>query len=128
MDILHSVGSFLLTMFLLFIWVGALVALFVVISDLFRDRTLEIWQKVIWFIVLLFAPFLGTLIYLITRGRSMAERSANDVRKAQTAREEYIREVAGTSPSEEIAKAKELLDAGTISSAEYEALKAKALA
>lgn len=130
LDWFSSFWDVLVSMFLIFLWIGALFALFAVIMDLFRDRSLKTWQKVVWFIVLLLLPFLGTLIYLIARGGGMADRSAAQARRVQAAQEEYIREAAGTgsSAASEIERAKALLDAGTITPEEYATLKAKALA
>lgn len=111
----------------IFVFVAYLMALFSIIGDLFRDRKLNGWAKAVWFIFLIFLPFLTALVYLIARGRGMAERGAESARKAQEAQEDYIRQVAG-GPAAEIAEAKRLLDAGTITQAEFDALKAKALA
>lgn len=114
-----------------FFFVAYLFALFAVIGDLFRDHKLNGWLKAVWIIFLIFVPFLTLLIYLIARGRGMAERSAKEAQQIQQAQDAYIKSVAGgttgASPADEIAKAKSLLDAGTISQAEYDALKAKAL-
>ncbi|WP_221584131.1 SHOCT domain-containing protein [Microbacterium sp. G2-8] len=117
-----------------FIWVFAFIAylfaIFAIIGDLFRDRKLNGWWKALWIVLLVFVPFLTALAYVIARGKGMAERQATDARAAQQAAEDYIRDAAGTaaSPATEIAKAKDLLDAGTIDQREYEALKAKAIA
>lgn len=113
-----------------FAFIAYLFALFAIIGDLFRDQKLNGWWKAVWIIFLIFVPFITALIYLIARGNGMAERSARDAKAAQAATEAYIRQTAGaaSSPSDEIAKAKALLDSGTITAAEYEALKAKALA
>ncbi|WP_308493632.1 SHOCT domain-containing protein [Microbacterium terrisoli] len=111
-----------------FVFFAYLMALFSVIVDLFRDRKLNGWWKALWIIFLVFVPFLTVLVYLIARGRGMAERSTREAKQAQSAADDYIRQVAGGSPSEEITKAKSLLDAGTITPAEYDTIKAKALA
>jgi len=110
-----------------FVFIAYLFALFAIIGDLFRDRKLNGWWKALWIIFLIFVPFLTALVYLIARGQGMAERSAKDASQAQQQADAYIKQVAGTSPSEEIAKAKALLDAGTITQAEYEQIKAKVL-
>lgn len=73
-------------------------------------------------------PFIAALVYLIARGKGMAERQSALVNKQVNQTEDYIRSVAAVSPAESIAKAKELLDAGTITDAEFQALKTKALA
>ncbi|MBN9153107.1 MAG: SHOCT domain-containing protein [Microbacterium sp.] len=110
-----------------FIFFAYIMALFSVISDLFRDHKLNGWWKAVWIIFLIFVPFLTLLVYLIARGPGMAERNQKEVAQAQQAADSYIKQVAGTSPSDEIAKAKALLDAGTITQAEYDSIKAKAL-
>jgi len=110
-----------------FAFVSYLFALFAVITDIFRDRDLSGWLKAVWILFLVFVPFLTVLVYLIARGRSMAERQARSAQRAEAATTEYIRSVATASPTQEIAKAKELLDAGTLTQSEFEAVKAKAL-
>ncbi|PWB98560.1 hypothetical protein DF220_10155 [Salinibacterium hongtaonis] len=102
-------------------------ALFSIIADLFRDRELSGWWKAVWLLFLFVVPFLTALVYLIARGRGMAERQYEQVAQAQSATDNYIRTVAGSNPSDEIATAKSLLDSGAITPAEYETLKARAL-
>ncbi len=119
--------------FWLLVWsffiVCYLMILFRIIGDLFRDRELSGWWKALWIIALIFVPFLTALIYLIVRGRGMAERQAGELQKAQAATDSYIQEVAGRSnPAEQIVTAKNLLDEGTITQAEFDRLKASALA
>ncbi len=119
--------------FWLLIWwfliVVYLMILFQIIGDLFRDHKLSGWWKALWIIGLVVAPFLIALIYLIARGRGMAERQIEAMKTAQASTDSYIREVAGSkSPADHIADAKALLDSGAISQDEYTALKAKALA
>ena len=114
----------------IFIFISYLFVLFAIISDLFRDHKLNGWWKAVWIIFLLFFPIITALVYLIARGRGMGERSQAQAKQLQEAQSEYIKSVAGAgaaSPSDEIAKARALLDAGTIDQAEYDALKAKAL-
>lgn len=110
-----------------FVFVAYLFVLFAIISDLFRDHKLNGWWKALWIVLLIFFPFITALVYLIARGRGMAERGAAQARDMQRAQDQYIRSVAAASPADEIAKAKALLDAGTITEAEYDALKARAL-
>lgn len=116
------------TFFWTFAFIAYLFALFAIIGDLFRDQKLNGWWKALWILFLLFVPFLTALVYLIARGPGMAERSQKAAQQAQTQTDQYIRTVASTSPADDIAKAKELLDAGTISQAEFDTLKARALA
>jgi len=112
-----------------FLFFAYLVILFQIIGDLFRDHELSGWWKALWIIGLIFIPFLVALIYVIARGRGMAERQVQAVQQAKSDTDTYIREVAaGKSPAEHIAEAKALLDAGTIDANEYAQLKAKALA
>jgi len=113
-----------------FVFFAYLMALFSIIGDLFRDHQLSGWWKAVWIFFLIFFPIITALIYLIARGGGMAERSAQAARQFREQQDAYIKTVAGSgaSPTEEIAKAKQLLDDGTITQAEYEALKAKALA
>jgi hypothetical protein len=111
-----------------FFFVAYLMVLFQIIGDLFRDD-MNGWLKAVWILVLIVIPFLGALIYLIARGRGMAERQAGAVRQAQAQTDAYIRDVAGkTTPADQIASAKALLDSGAISQQEFEQLKSKALA
>jgi hypothetical protein len=107
--------------------------LFHILGDLFRDHTLSAVTKTLWVLFLVFLPFLAALVYLLTRGKGMAERAAARQQQAQEQFDGYVRSVATTgdaaaSPAEQIARAKELLDAGTIDQAEFNRLKAKALA
>ena len=114
--------------FWVYVFIAYLMVLFSIIADIFRDHTLNGWAKALWIILLVFIPFLGALIYLIARGRGMAERSGRAQQQAQSEADNYIRSVASTSSADEIAKAKALLDAGTISQGEFDLLKSKAVA
>lgn len=120
----------LLWSFWFFIWIAALMVWFRCLFDLFSDTTLSGWGKAGWAVLLIFVPWLGALIYLIVRGRSMNERQMARAAELQAAQNDYIKQVAGTSttPADQIASAKALFDSGTIDHREYEALKAKALA
>lgn len=113
-----------------FILISFLMLLFRIFADLFSDKETKAAGKVIWTLFLIFLPLLGALFYLILRGRSMGERSMAQVADMQAQQARYIQQVAGstTTPAEQIKHAKELLDSGAISQAEYDALKAKALA
>lgn len=109
------------------VFISYLFALFAVVGDLFRDKNLSGGWKAVWILFLIWIPFLTLLVYLIVRGAGMAERAQATAQQQKAATDDYIRSVAG-SPSDEIARAKALLDAGTISADEYASLKAKALA
>lgn len=123
-------GEVLLWSFWFFIWIAALVVWFRCLWDLFGDRSLSGWAKAGWAVLLIVVPWLGALIYIIVRGRSMTERQMTAVAQRQAEQDKYIQQVAGSSqgPAEQIASAKALLDSGTITQEEYESLKAKALA
>ena len=108
-------------------FIAFLYALFVIIGDIFRDHELNGWLKAIWIVFLAFVPFLSVLVYLIARGKGMVERAGERTRKDQEASDAYIRQVAAASPTEEIAKAKALLDSGTISPDEFVKIKSSAL-
>ncbi len=116
------------TAFVIFAFVAYLMILFTIVTDLFRDRALSGWFKALWFIFLVWVPYLAAFIYLIARGRGMAERQQEAAATSRQAASAYVRELAGTGPASEIAQAKALLDAGTIDQSEFDALKKRALA
>jgi hypothetical protein len=111
-----------------FFFIAYLIVLFQVVVDLFRDSEMGGGSKVLWLIGLIFLPVLTALIYILARGRGMADRQRAAVRSAKADTDAYIRDVAGKSPADQIADAKKLLDAGTITGDEFARLKAKALA
>jgi hypothetical protein len=119
--------------FIVITWafVAYLMVMFSIIGDIFRDRELSGVWKAVWVLALIFLPFITAIVYLISRGGSMAERSMKASVAHRQQQDEYIREVAGTqraSATDQITQAKALLDAGTISQPEYDVLKTKALA
>ncbi|GAA0486536.1 membrane protein [Paractinoplanes deccanensis] len=128
-------GSFLLAMFEFFLFIAWFMCLFWIFGDLFRSKDLGGWGKTLWTLFIIILPLLGTLVYLIARGGGMAERTAASQVAMRNQQEAYIRSVAGSNgngaartPADEIASAKGLLDSGAITTAEFEQLKAKALA
>jgi predicted PurR-regulated permease PerM len=123
---LSNFWDILWTFFWVFAFIAYLFALFSVVGDLLRDRTLNGWLKAVWILFLVFLPFLTVLVYLIARGKGMNERQAERVQNAKEQTDDYIRSVV-PSPSDEIAKAKQLLDSGVISDAEFARLKARVL-
>lgn len=112
-----------------FAFIAYLMVMFSIVTDLFRDRDLSGWLKALWIALLIFFPFVTALVYLVVRGRGMAERQAAVIEGVRREQEDYIRRTAsaGASPAEDIARAKALLDEGTITQEEFAALKAKAL-
>jgi Phospholipase_D-nuclease N-terminal len=103
--------------------------LITVVTDVIRRRDVSGWAKAGWIALVLFVPWVGSLAYLITQGRAMADRDARDHVRARQGVDHYIRSVAapGTRAVDEIARGKELLDRGAISSDEFEQLKRRAL-
>ncbi len=79
-------------------------------------------------VCLIFFPFITALVYLIARGKGMTERSTRSAEQMKAQQDAYIRDVAAKStPADQIAQARAMLDAGTITQTEYERLKEKAL-
>ena len=131
MDLWSNFGDLIWWFLWIFAFTAYLFVLITIFSDLFRDHTLSGWGKAAWVLFLIFVPFLTALVYLIARGSGMQERALEHAKRQQEATNAYIQSVAGSSaasPSEEIAKAAELLKAGTITQTEYDQLKARALA
>lgn len=110
------------------VMIAYLLILFQIVVDLFRDHQLGGGWKALWIVGLIVVPGLTAIIYIIGRGRGMAERQRASMQRAKEDTDTYIRNVAGKSPAEQIADAKALLDAGTITADEFTRLKAKALA
>ncbi len=112
-----------------FFFIMYLMVLFQIVVDIFRDSKMNGWFKAIWVLALLVVPVITALIYIIARGKGMNQRQAEAAAGAQQATEDYIRSVAtANDPASQIASAKSLLDSGAISQAEFDQLKAKALA
>ncbi len=123
-------GSFLLALFEFFIFFAWLMCLFWIFGDLFRSRDLGGWAKFFWVLFIIILPFLGMLVYLIARGGGMQQRSMEQAAELQKQQDAYIKSVAGQgggSAADQIASAKQLLDNGTITQAEFDQIKAKAL-
>ena len=123
----YTLGDALLTVlsiFFIVIWIWILIT---VLIDLFRDHELSGWWKAVWVLFLVFLPVITVLIYLIARGGGMRERAIAAQREAQQQTDQYIREVAQTSPADELHKLHDLREKGAISAEEYERMKAKVL-
>ena len=116
----------LLVIFAWFIWFWLLITVFI---DIFRRHDCSGFTKVLWIIFVIILPFLGVFIYLIAESKGMAERSQKQVQQSQDEFDSYVKTVAAQSdPAEQISKAKALLDSGAITQAEFDSIKAKALA
>jgi Short C-terminal domain/Phospholipase_D-nuclease N-terminal len=117
------------TMLIFFAWVIWFWLLITVFADLFRRHDIGGGMKTLWIIFVILLPFLGVFIYLISQGKSMAERNVKGMQAQQAQTDAYIKSVAGSGgAADEIDKAKKLLDSGAITQAEFDAIKAKALA
>ena len=106
-------------------FVAYLVAVFYILWDLFADSSLNGWWKALWIICLLFIPFITALVYVVARGRGMAERAQR--RRGTVPEDDSYKPQASANPTTDIARAKELLDSGAISQGEFDAIKSKAL-
>jgi len=124
-----STWDFLWHFLIIFAWIAYLLVLFQILTDLlWRDHQTSGVVKALWVVFLFLVPWLTALVYLAARGKGMAARAREAALAAKQQTDDYIRDAAGRSPAQEIADAKALLEAGTITQAEFDGLKAKALA
>jgi hypothetical protein len=116
------------TMFIFFLWIAWLILLFRIFGDIFTSDDMGGGAKTLWVIFVVFLPFLGVLIYVIVRGKSMGQRQMDAAREREAAFQDYVRQTAGTSSSaDEIAKLAALKDQGVLTEQEFAAQKAKLL-
>jgi len=112
-----------------FFFILYLMVLFQIVVDIFRDSTMNGWAKAVWLVALFIVPAVTALVYVIIRGKNMTQREIAARSASRGATDDYIRSLAGgADPATQISNAKALLDSGAINQAEYEQLKAKALA
>jgi hypothetical protein len=123
-----SFGDVMYSMLVFFVWILWFWLLFTVFGDLFTRHDIGGWGKAGWAIFVIFLPFLGCFIYLISQGHAMGERAMERAQAQQSQADDYIRSVASSGATDQIAKGKELLDSGAITQAEFDQLKSKALA
>ena len=117
------------SMLIFFAWVIFIWVAITVLIDVFRRHDLSGWAKAAWTLLVVILPWLGVLIYLIVNHQGMADRRYREAATAQAQLDDYVRTTAGPGGAAgEIERAKKLLDDGTITPAEFEAIKAKALA
>jgi hypothetical protein len=110
--------------FIVWIWI-----LFTVLADIFRRHDTSGFGKVLWIIFIIILPYFGVFIYLIAEHTGMTERALKQQQAMQSQMDQYVQSVATKGdPAEQIAKAKTLLDGGTITQAEFDSIKQKALA
>jgi hypothetical protein len=116
------------TMLEIFAFVVYFWLLISIYMDIFRSSDLSGGVKALWVLVVFFLPLFGILLYLIIRGGKMHERAAQQAQQQQEAFDSYVKEAAGTSSTDELAKLADLKEKGVLSDAEFEAQKAKLLA
>ncbi len=116
------------TMLIFFAFVVWLWLLFTVLIDVFRRHDTSGWAKVLWIIFIVVLPYLGVFVYLIAEHKGMTERAVKQQQAAQSQFDDYVKSVAQPDPTDQIAKAKELLDRGAINQAEFDQVKSRALA
>ena len=124
---MDSIWGVFLYIFWIFAFVAFVMLLFMELVDLFRDHTLNGWWKALWVLFMVFFPVLAVLVYIIARGRGMAER--NLARQATVPEDDSWGQhpTASATPAADIQQAQTLLDQGVISKGEFDALRAKAL-
>ena len=116
------------SMIIFFFWVIWIWIVITVLIDVFRRHDIGGWAKAAWVVFVVILPWLGVLVYLIVEHDGMRERSVKQAQAQRQQLDDYVRETAGGGSAADIAKAKELLDAGAITQEEFQALKARALA
>ena len=125
------------TMLEFFLWILWFFLLFKIITDLFRDHTLSGWAKAGWIVLVIVLPFLGVLLYVIVRGRSMAERDREQAQQADDAFKQYVRQAAaapgagagaGSGQVDELSRLADLKASGALTEEEFQKAKDKLLA
>jgi Phospholipase_D-nuclease N-terminal/Short C-terminal domain len=116
------------TILIFMAWVIWIWIVITVLIDVFRRRDISGWGKAAWVVFVIVLPFVGVLVYLIGNHDGMADRSDKEAAASQRQLDDYVRTAAGTGgAATEIETAKKLLDSGTITQAEFDAIKAKAI-
>ena len=124
----YNFASFLWDVLVIFAFIIWFWLLIVVFGDIFRRRDISGWGKTAWIVLVILLPYFGVFIYLIAEHSGMADRNMQQQQGQQAATDQYIRSVSGSGgAASEIETAKNLLDSGAITQAEYDAIKAKAL-
>lgn len=121
------------TMLWLFLWIMWFFLLFKVVTDVFRDHELGGWAKAGWLVLVLLLPYIGVLVYLVVRGKSMSQREAKAAKEHEEAFKAYVQRAAGAAgagggSADELHKLSALKDKGDITQEEFDRAKAKILA
>ena len=118
------------TIFIIFLWVLYFWILITVLIDIFRSHDLNGLEKTLWFLLVVFIPLFGVLVYLIVRGGKMQQHAQRDAQAQDQAFRAYVQDAAGSqaSPADQLAKLADLRDRGVITPEEFEREKAKILA
>jgi hypothetical protein len=124
----YPILDFFWTMLIFFLWIVWIFILVTVLIDIFRSPDLSGGLKALWVLFVVFLPFLGVFVYLVARGNKMASHRMQEAQQQQDQFDAYVRQTAGTSTADELAKLADLKSKGTITDAEYEAAKTKLLA
>jgi len=116
----------MLYFFFFIIWIWLLIVVF---ADIFRSHDLGGFAKAIWVIFVIILPYLGVFVYLIARGHKMSEHAQEAAQAQNAAFTQAVQQAAGTtgSTADELARLADLKANGTITDAEFEQAKAKAL-
>ena len=125
----YNFWSFFWDVLLLMAWIIWFWLLITVFADLFRRHDISGWSKALWIVFVIILPYIGVLIYLLVEHQGMADRNVKQAQASQQQFDQYVQSVSRQGdPAEQIAKAKTLLDNGTITQAEFDQIKQKALA
>jgi hypothetical protein len=108
------------TTFIIFGWILWFWLLIRVYSDMFRRPDMSGLAKTGWVVFTLLVPFIGVLVYLISQGRAMQERAERRLQEHRAATDAYIRSVATDADTVQMAKARDLLQSGAITSDEFD--------
>ena len=125
----YTFGDVMWSFLVFFAWVIWFWLLITVFADLFRRHDTSGFAKVLWIIFVIILPFLGVFVYLIAEHEGMTRRNIDQAQAQQQQMDAYVKSVAGSGgAASEIEKAKGLLDSGAITQAEFDSMKAKAIA
>lgn len=116
------------TMLWLFLWIAWFWLVVSVFGDIFRSDDLSGWGKAGWTLFTVFLPYLGVFVYLVVRGSSMHERSAQRAAAQERATRSYIRDVTGVGMADELSKLADLRARGVLTDEEFQAQKSRILA